>query len=586
MPGQLRSEGEPTSAEPHDAMLGTVLEGRFRLDAVLGRGGMSVVYRAFQADMDRFVAVKMPLQALSGSRTGLQRFAREAQVLSLLDHPNLAMVHAAGVTPDGRPFIAMDLVDGKPLSDWLSAQPALHRLRCLPRFVEMAAAVAHAHEHGVVHRDLKPANVMVVSDGARELVKVLDFGIAKLVDGDTQKTTATGCVLGSPLYMSPEQFGAQSVDNRSDIYSFGCMLYELVAGRPPFASDNVFELLDGHTNQPPPPVSYESSCQLLQQKLHQIALKCMHKDPAQRFQTMSEVRDLLAVIELDPATSLGFSPQKQSSRRTRRAPLVMAWSALLAAFALAGVALYSHNLAQISSSDSRKMVEDNSTFHASNALSLQHAKQWAEAEKEARQALQSQRTSSQRRVAMRLLANILFVRVERESKLEALAIYNQLGEEVSSEYPDPKKRPRVVAQILRDAYERSAEIATNLKLPLETAEPLAIRAYNLAVAEGNTGGNFNVYRYMAKIASLKGDYTTAAKFGEMVLDRLDMHTPPEGNTVAVACVVAQDFLRAKRGTPKAIKQQIVRQLHIVSRDEDWRKKLNAGLDKALQIAGE
>ncbi|MFC7584587.1 protein kinase [Nonomuraea antimicrobica] len=230
-----------------------VLSGRYELLQPLGRGGMGVVYRARDRELERIVAVKvLPAQML---RDGdfRARFRREARAAAGLSHPNIAVVYDVGEDiGDGElvPYLVMELVEGGTLADLLrQAPPTPNEVgRIVAAVLE---ALEHSHGREVVHRDIKPANIMVHRVGGRVRVKVMDFGIAKLMSETATRLTATGIRIGTPSYMSPEQADGKPADARSDLYSTGCVLYEMLTGRPPFTGDSPAVVLFGHLHKTP-----------------------------------------------------------------------------------------------------------------------------------------------------------------------------------------------------------------------------------------------------------------------------------------------------------------------------------------------
>lgn len=234
---------EPTSGlssvRGTDALTGSVIAGRYTLDAVIGEGGMGTVYRASQtAPVRRQVALKLIKGGLD-SRAVIARFDAERQALALMDHPNIARIYDGGVTGQGQPFFVMELVAGKPITQFCDEGRLGIRER-LELFVAVCQAVQHAHQKGIIHRDLKPGNVLVTEVDGRPTPKVIDFGVAKATE---QKLTDmsladVGAVVGTPMYMSPEQADPTSmdIDTRTDVYSLGVILYELLVGSPPIST--------------------------------------------------------------------------------------------------------------------------------------------------------------------------------------------------------------------------------------------------------------------------------------------------------------------------------------------------------------
>ncbi|WP_439456368.1 serine/threonine-protein kinase, partial [Streptomyces antibioticus] len=231
-----------------------VLVERYELIEAVGRGGMGEVWRATDRELGRTVAVKVLPPELTRHEEFRVRFRREARTVASLNHRNIAVLHDVGEdTADGEttPFLVMEFIEGRTLTDVLADGPfTVERALSVGR--DVADALAHSHAQGLIHRDIKPSNVMLTSEGG---IKVLDFGIAKVVAETTTRLTATGMTVGTPAYLSPEQLTGRPVDGRSDQYSTGCLLYELLTGRPPFSGDSPFAVMHQHISQEPVPPS-------------------------------------------------------------------------------------------------------------------------------------------------------------------------------------------------------------------------------------------------------------------------------------------------------------------------------------------
>ena len=271
-----------------------ILAGRYRLDEVIGRGGMSTVYRGTDLALDRVVAVKVALDPLvEQSPVYLARFTREAQSAAAIGHPGVVTVYDAGADGPTR-FIVMEYVPGRSLAEILSEREhkPLEPDEAAGIAAQVADALSSAHAAGIIHRDIKPGNIMVEPDGS---VKVLDFGIARALDGHTLTQTAT--VLGTSAYMSPEQALGQPVDARSDIYSLGCVLYEMLTGEPPFTAEVSAAVLHQHVRVEPKPARERNPA--IPPALNELVMQMLAKSPKDRPQTAANVRDRLRQAPAD-----------------------------------------------------------------------------------------------------------------------------------------------------------------------------------------------------------------------------------------------------------------------------------------------
>src|SRR5258708_385546 len=220
-------------ATPTRGQTGQVVDGKYRLDALLAEGGMGEVYRATHVMLGKTIAIKLIRSAIVASPEIVRRFQREARAATALNHPNIVSVYDLGQTPDGTLYIAMEFIDGPSMKEVIRRNGPLTPWESIDILRQVASALSAAHRKQIVHRDLKSDNLMLASEGGRKVVKLVDFGIAKTFDEATQ-LTAAGYMLGTPHYMSPEQAAGKPVDHRADLYSLGVILCEMITGEVPF----------------------------------------------------------------------------------------------------------------------------------------------------------------------------------------------------------------------------------------------------------------------------------------------------------------------------------------------------------------
>jgi serine/threonine protein kinase/tetratricopeptide (TPR) repeat protein len=299
-------------------MVGTTIS-HYKILERLGGGGMGVVYKAEDTRLKRIVALKFLPPQLTYDPEAKERFIHEAQAASALQHDNICTIHDIDETADGQLFICMDFYDGQTLKRKIENV----RLRiedCINIAVQVARGLAKAHETGIVHRDIKPANIMITRDGE---AKIVDFGLAKL----TRQTRLTkdGSTLGTVVYMSPEQARGEEVDHRSDIWSLGVVLYEMIAGRPPYASEYEQALMYSILNDEVQPIPGCDS------RLNAIVLKALQKQPSARYQTMTEFESDLEVLSSELSGTEPRGRSRATGRRIRRTWMLLSEAFLLAA---------------------------------------------------------------------------------------------------------------------------------------------------------------------------------------------------------------------------------------------------------------
>lgn len=290
-----REPTSPPSRKRVDPLVGTVLDGRFEIEEVLGSGGMSVVYKANQLRVNRHVAVKTLRMQLDSKPIYRERFQNEINLLCALSHPNIVTVYDCVIGTDDQPYVIMDYLRGRSLEVLIGQEGPISVERFIRIAVQVCGALDHAHRKGVIHRDLKPGNIVLMDDES-DFVKVVDFGLAKLNDTN-RRLTQSGELWGSPPYMSPEHCQSKPEDERSDLYSFGCVMYEMLTGKDPFHfATSVYELIQIHINTQPPSLAEANPLVHVPAELESVIFKAMAKLPEDRYQTAAELRDALVAV--------------------------------------------------------------------------------------------------------------------------------------------------------------------------------------------------------------------------------------------------------------------------------------------------
>lgn len=283
---------------------------------LVGEGGMSAVYKAQHRALNRPVAIKMLHSHLVRDFIQRKRFEQEAQALFMLEHSNIVKIRDFGSTTNGKPYLIMDFLHGKSLSDVLKNEGPMPVQRALRVFLQVCDALQHAHGKAIIHRDIKPSNIVLVDEDS---VRIVDFGIAKFNQDEINPgLTQTGDVFGSPLYMSPEQCLGHKLDHRSDIYALGCVMYETLSGHPPLVGETALATIHKHTSEMPKPLQVSNCDTRLRGRLDEIIFKTLEKDPDKRYQSMQELQKDLQELLADTGYRKATGYYVRYARANRR----------------------------------------------------------------------------------------------------------------------------------------------------------------------------------------------------------------------------------------------------------------------------
>jgi eukaryotic-like serine/threonine-protein kinase len=290
---------------PTDEMVGTVVLDRYLVESELGRGAMGTVYKGSHVERERPVAIKVLHDEYVHEPTMIARFRREAHLAAKLSHANVIGVLDVGETRTGRQVMVMEFAEGPTLTKVITVAPARRRVIQLVR--QLLLGLVHAHGEGLIHRDLKPDNIIVeISGDGTEIPRIVDFGIAILRVPDSElseRLTASGMMLGTPLYMSPEQAQCEPIDHRADLFSLGVIVYEMLAGKPPFEGTSM-EIAVANISRDPPPIAKRAPDREVDPALELYARKLMARRPDHRFASAKDALDMLELVERAPGDAM------------------------------------------------------------------------------------------------------------------------------------------------------------------------------------------------------------------------------------------------------------------------------------------
>lgn len=294
------------------------LPDQYEVLAMVGEGGMGTVWKVRDKGADKIYAIKVLRSWLIEDNNALNRFEQEAEAARDLSHANLVAVHSFGMGSRGAPYLVMDYLAGRSLAKIIKEAGCIGVPRAIDLFIQIAEAVQHAHSKGVLHRDIKPSNIIVeINQEGLEIVKLIDLGIAKVLPKQTgllKGQARAGEVFGSPPYMSPEQCLGDTLDDRSDLYALGCVMYEALSGKPPFGADSPIKTMSQHVEEEPQAIRKASKEQIIPHDLEYVIMHCLEKSPQDRYQSMQDLADdlrkikenkpIARVLKLPPAPGL------------------------------------------------------------------------------------------------------------------------------------------------------------------------------------------------------------------------------------------------------------------------------------------
>jgi tetratricopeptide (TPR) repeat protein len=579
----LSGDAEPTSVPSTAEQPGLVLAGRYRLLEMVGEGGMGRVWTAQQTEpVRRMVAVKL-IKAGMDSKAVLARFDAERQALALMDHPNIARVLDAGAAPDGRPFFVMELIKGVPITQFCDDRRLTPRQR-LELFIPVCQAIQHAHQKGVIHRDIKPSNVLVALYDEQAIPKVIDFGVAKATGQVlTEQTlhTGLGAVVGTLEYMSPEQasFNNLDIDTRSDVYSLGVLLYELLAGSPPFSRKElekagVLEVLRVIREQEPPKPSTKLStaeglpalavnrgteprklCGLLRGELDWIVMKALEKDRARRYETAAAfAADLDRYLADEPVQasppSAGYRLRK-FVRRNRGAVLA---AAVVLLVLTGGIIATCVGLVQARAAKEKAWSE----------AQLKEAERDRAIRAEAEAKTQAEITTSVNRFFQLVLGQAdvgrqprLGGRLEgkRNPNLTVRELLDRAAKRITGRFTGHELVEAAIRHTIGEAYTALGEYPqaqANLERTIELRTEKLGAGHDDTIAARHT---------LAMLFYAQGKYDQAEKaFGELIAVYTDRLGPDHGNTLAGKNALAEVYQRqGKYGLAEALLREILDQ---------------------------
>jgi serine/threonine protein kinase len=561
-----------TLAGAQDPLIGVTYGGKYRIVDRIGGGGMGIVYKAEHTLLNHIVALKILRVHLASDDEFIKRFQREARTACKLNHPNTITLHDFGVE-EGNFFLAMEFIQGETLRDLLKREGALPLPRTFALVNQIAGAIAEAHSHGIIHRDLKPENIMVVhrSDGS-DWSKVLDFGIAKQRSdaGGDSVLTKLGTIFGSPKYMAPEQSSERPVDTRADLYSLGCVLYEMVTGEPPFDGSSAIETILKHVNAPVVAPSTRLQKSQLPKEFDAVVMRLLEKDPDKRYQTAEEF--LRAFNEVLRPYVSPIDPRTVSARKLIRILL----PTTLALCLFAAYSIYKDSSRQSIDPDvAREFKELEQLRKDQEELALQAAQRADEMRKVAqRAAYEAEERKKEAEKALEEVRQISLSRTEEEKRAQALSEELEQTEKLLAEKQSIARKAESELNDLQT--ELNNERARSERLKSESEAAAALVKQQREEAE-RVAGEAEAHRAAReaeekKAAELKLEAERAAKRTEELKRQID---GAEAAKRAVEAQVKSEKARSEEIKRPVAKKEMKPELSEAEIREKERRRLEA-----------
>jgi serine/threonine protein kinase len=338
----MPSDEFETHSKTYDQLVGATLGNRYEIVDVVSSGGAGDVYKVLHREMEKVYAAKVMRASRRPSQDSIKRFQREAQILCKLRHPNIVTVHSFGMDEKLGPYLIMDLLDGVPLSSKVKQDGALPLDEATKLLIQICDGMSSAHKIGILHRDIKPSNVMVVREGEEQKAVIIDFGAGKLLEGqEQQKLTQTDAIMGTPMYMAPEQCLSKPVDKRTDVYAMGCLMYEVLTGKPAFQGESTFDVLNKQINEMPAPPSVANPKAKIPLQIDQVVTQALQKTPDERLDTFSKIKEALeAAMQRPTYGKLAAATHSLSTERKRSAKQLIPLLAIVVALVGAATVAY------------------------------------------------------------------------------------------------------------------------------------------------------------------------------------------------------------------------------------------------------